>query len=111
MKASVTPASVRCDECGAEPGDPHCYTRDDEPTGYHAARRAAAEAMKAEQRQQRAVERRARAAARQTEDALRAELRAVREENRRLRDALAMVASVARAAGQTANRRTGAEDE
>ena len=98
MKLSVTPASVRCEECGAESGDPHCYTRDDEPTGYHAARRAAAETAKAEQRQQRAIERRARAAARQTEDALRVELRAVREENRRLRDALAMVANVARAA-------------
>lgn len=98
MMRSITPASVRCEECGAEAGDPSCYTRDDEPTGYHAGRRRAAEAMQQEQRATRAAERRARAAARASEDGVRAELRALREENRRLRDALAMVVSVARAA-------------
>lgn len=98
MIRSITPASVRCEECGAEAGDPSCYTRDDEPTGYHAGRRRAAEELQQQQRQAKAADRRARAAARASEDALRAEVRALREENRRLRDALAMVANVARAA-------------
>ena len=98
MIRSITPASVRCEECGAEAGDPSCYTRDDEPTGYHAGRRRAADELRRQQHQAAAAERRARAAARASEDALRAEVRALREENRRLRDALAMVANVARAA-------------
>ena len=42
MIQSTTPASVRCSECGAGSGDPSCYTADDEPTGYHAARKRAA---------------------------------------------------------------------
>ena len=98
MIQSTTPASVRCSECGAEVDDPHCYTRDDEPTAYHAARRKLADEARRQQREQRGAERRLRAVARATEAALREEMAALREENRRLRDALAMVASVARAA-------------
>lgn len=29
MKRSSTAAGVRCTECGAEAGDPTCYTADD----------------------------------------------------------------------------------
>lgn len=89
---------MRCDECGAEPGDPHCYTRDDEPTSYHAARKQAAKDLQDQHRKQKQAERRARAAERATEDALRVEMRLLREENRRLRDALEMITNVARAA-------------
>lgn len=98
MIRSITPASVRCEECGAEAGDPSCYTRDDEPTGYHAGRRQAAKDLQAQQKQQKAAERQIRAKAKAKEDALRIEVRSLRDENRRLKDALAMIASVVKAA-------------
>lgn len=94
MIRSDTPAGVRCPECGAEAGDPYCYTADETPTGYHAARRKAAEAVKHDRREDARKLRAARAAARSTEEALRARLAELERENRTLRAALAAIADV-----------------
>lgn len=98
VKASDTPAGVRCPECGAEAGDPYCYTGDETPTGYHAARRRAAEVVRVDRREQARRLRAARAAARSTEQAIRARLAELERENRILREALAAVADVVDAA-------------
>jgi hypothetical protein len=98
MKRNSTAAGVRCTECGAEAGDPSCYTADDEPTGYHAARRRAAEELEEKRRAEELEAKRARRAERSTLTELRVELAMARAETKRLREALAMVANVARAA-------------
>ena len=99
MIRSTTPASVRCSECGADVGDPRCYTADDEPTGYHAARKQAAEELRLQRRGDELEARAKRRGERATLTETRRELVEARAEIRRLRDALAMVANVARAAG------------
>lgn len=98
MIQSTTPASVRCPECGADVGDPHCYTADDAPTGYHAARKRAAEELRQQRKAEQIEQAKQRRAERSTMTELRRELAEARAEVRRLRDALAMVANVARAA-------------
>jgi hypothetical protein len=95
---STTPASVRCSECGADVGDPRCYTADDEPTGYHAARKQAAEELRLQRRGDELEARAKKRGERATLTETRRELVEARAEIRRLRDALAMVANVARAA-------------
>jgi hypothetical protein len=105
---SITPASVRCEECGAEAGDPSCYTRDDEPTGYHAARRKAAEVVRLTRREQARQARAKRAAERSTEQALRARLAELERDNRNLRAALSAIADVVTVANRPAG--TGEEE-
>jgi hypothetical protein len=108
MRLSDTPAGVRCPECGAEAGDPYCYTADETPTGYHAARRKAAEVVKHDRREDARKLRAARAAARSTEQALRARLVELERENRHLRAALSAIADVVTAANRPAG--AGKED-
>lgn len=98
MKRSSTAAGVRCEECGAEAGDPTCYTADDAPTGYHAARRRAAEVLEEHRRAEELEAQRVRRAERSKLTELRVELAMAKDEAKRLREALAMVANVARAA-------------
>lgn len=98
MRQNITAAAVRCTECGAEAGDPRCYTDDDEPTSYHAARKRLAEEEQQKRRAEQAEQAKARRAERSTLTKLRSELAVARAETKRLREALAMVASVARAA-------------
>jgi len=107
IRASDTAAGVRCPECGAEAGDPYCYTLSEEPTGYHAARRKAAEVMRLTRREQARQARAKRAAERSTEQALRARLAELERENRNLRAALSAIADVV----TVANRPAGAGEE
>lgn len=94
IRPSDSPAGVRCPECGAEAGDPYCYTGDETPTGYHAARRKAADMVKRDRREEARKLRAARAAARSTEQALRARLAELERENRHLRAALSAIADL-----------------
>lgn len=104
MHQSTTPSSVRCPECGAEAGDPYCYTLSEEPTGYHAARRKAAEVVRLTRREQARQARAKRAAERSTEQALRARLAELEREARHLRAALSAIADLVTAANKPQGR-------